>query len=72
MSSRTSIQLDRNTKTILDRIKRETGARSYAEAIRCLAMSAKKLERSEIGSLPKLKSFRRDKHDRFDRQLGLD
>ncbi len=66
MSSRTSIQLDRETKTILDRIKRETGAKSYAEAIRSLAKSAKKLERSEIGSLPKLESFRRDEHDRFD------
>ncbi len=66
MSSRTSIQLDRETKTILDRIKRETGAKTYAEAIRSLAKSAKKLERSEIGSLPKLESFIRDEHDRFD------
>lgn len=66
MSSRTSIQLDRQTKTILERIKRETGAKSYAEAIRSLVKSAKKLDKSEMGSLPKLETFRRDKHDRFD------
>jgi hypothetical protein len=66
MSSRTSIQLDRQTKTILERIKRETGAKSYAEAIRSLVKSAKKLDKGEMGSLPKLETFRRDKHDRFD------
>ena len=58
--------MDRKTKTLLDRIKKETGAKSYAEAIRFLVKSAKKLEGSEIGSLPKLGTFRRDKHDRFD------
>jgi len=66
MSSRTSVQLDKETKMLLDRIKQETGAKSYAEAIRLLAKSAKKLEKSEMGSLPKLETFQRDKHDRFD------
>ncbi|MDA4122817.1 MAG: ribbon-helix-helix protein, CopG family [Thaumarchaeota archaeon] len=66
MSSRTSIQLDRDTKNLLDRVKRERNAKTYSEAIRLLAKEAMKLETSEIGSLPKLRSFKRDKHDRID------
>jgi hypothetical protein len=41
MSQRTSVQLDRNTKDLLDRVKRERKARSYAEAIRMVAREAK-------------------------------
>jgi hypothetical protein len=67
MSSRTSIQLDHETKALLDRIKKEKRASSYAETIRLLLKDAKRLDRSEMGSLPKLREFRRDKHDRFDR-----
>jgi len=66
MSSRTSIQLDRDTKELLDRVKRKTNAKSYAEAIRLLAKDAMRLKESELGSLPKLRTFRRDKIDRFD------
>lgn len=66
MSSRTTVQLDRGTKELLDRVKRERRAKSYAEAIRMLAKEAMKLKASEAGSLPKLKSFRRDRLDRFD------
>ena len=67
MSERTSIQLDRKTKEILDKVKRDRGAKTYSEAVRILASEAMKLEKSELGSLPKLRSFRRDtKHDRFD------
>jgi hypothetical protein len=66
MSTRTSVQLDKDTKELLDRVKREKNAKTYAEAIRFLAKEAMKLESSEVGTLPKLKSFRRDKHDRFD------
>jgi hypothetical protein len=66
MSSRTSIQLDRHTKELLDRVKRERNAKSYGEAIRLLAKEAMRLKKSELGALPKLRSFRRDKHDRFD------
>jgi hypothetical protein len=66
MSSRTSVQLDRETKALLDMVKRERNAGSYAEAIRLLAKEAMKLEASELGTLPKLRPFRRDKHDRFD------
>jgi hypothetical protein len=66
MASRTSVQLDKDTKQLLDRVKRERNARTYAEAIRLLVKEAMKLESSEIGTLPKLRSFRRDKLDRFD------
>jgi hypothetical protein len=67
MSSRTSIQLDDETKTLLDRVKKAKGAASYAEAIRLLVKDAKRLEHSELGSLPRLKEFQRDKHDRLAR-----
>jgi len=66
MSPRTSIQLDRETKEILDMIKREKKAKTYSEAIRLLARDAMRLETSELGTLPKLAPFRRDKHDRLD------
>jgi hypothetical protein len=66
MAERTSVQLDRDTKDLLDRIKREKNAKSYAQAIRMLAKEAMKLRSSEVGSLPRLKPFRRDQLDRLD------
>ena len=67
MSQRTSVQLDKDTKDLLDRVKREKKAKSYAEAIRMLAREAMRLRSSEVGSLPRLKTFRRDQFDRFNR-----
>ena len=58
--------MDRDTKDLLDKVKRERKAKSYAEAIRMLAREAMKLHSSEMGSLPRLKQFRRDQLDRFD------
>ncbi len=66
MSARTSVQLDRDTKELLDMVKREKNAKTYAEAIRILARESMKLGKSEAGSLPKLKGFRREELDRFD------
>ncbi len=66
MPETTTIQLDGETKTLLDNIKKESGAKSYAAAIAWLAKHAKVIENSEMGTLPKLKSFKREKHDRFD------
>ncbi len=66
MSSKTTVQLDRKTKELLDRIKHDTGAASYAEVIRELAKKAKAFEGGELGSLPKLGRFQRDEHDRLD------
>ncbi len=65
MTETTTIQLDRDTKTMLDNIKKESGARSYAAAIAWLAKHAKILEKGEMGTLPKLRPFKREKNDRF-------
>lgn len=60
------MQLDRDTKEILERVKREKRAKSYAEVIRILAKEAMKLPSSEAGTLPRLRPFRRDQLDRLD------
>ena len=66
MAGTTTIQLSLEVRAILDRIKKENGAKSYAAAIIWLAKKAKVMEHSELGTLPKLKTFVRDKRDRFD------
>ena len=66
MSARTTIQLDREAKLLMDQLKREMGARSYSEVVKRLGAEAKSLRESELGSLPRLKSFERDEHDRID------
>lgn len=66
MTETTTIQLDEGTKSLLDNIKKESGAKSYAAAIAWLARHAKILEKSEMGLFPKLRSFKREKNDRFD------
>ena len=65
MSMQTTIQVDRETVAMLEKLKRERGARSYAEVLKQLIREAKVLERSEKGSLPQLKRFQREKLDRF-------
>ncbi len=65
MSSRTTIQVDRETLSILERYKKEKAFKSYSEAIRKLLQESKKMSRSEKGSLPKLEPFKREKIDRF-------
>ena len=65
MSSRTTIQLDREAKSLLERLKDEMGAKNYSEVVKRLGAEAKRLKGSELGSLPKLKSFAREKHDRL-------
>lgn len=66
MSSRTSIQLDREAKILLDRLKEEMGAKNYSEVVKKLGAETKTLRESELGSLLRLKSFEREKHDRVD------
>jgi len=66
MADYTTIQLSTKVRTLLDNIKKEIGAKSYAAAILWMAKKAKVLETSEMGSLPQLRSFKREKHDRFD------
>lgn len=66
MSETTSIQLHPKVKHLLDNVKKEIGAKSYEAAIEWLAKKAKVMENSEFGKFPKLKTFKREKHDRFD------
>jgi len=65
MSVRTTIQVDKETVAMLERLKREWCARSYPEVVKQLVREVKVLETSEKGSLPKLKRFQREKLDRF-------
>ncbi len=51
---------------VLEQLKREKDLKSYSEALREILKDSKTLRRSERGSLPKLKPFVREKHDRFD------
>jgi Arc/MetJ-type ribon-helix-helix transcriptional regulator len=65
MSSRTTIQIDRETLTLLEHYRKEKAFRNYSEVIRKLLQEYKKIPRSEKGSLPKLEPFKREKIDRF-------
>jgi len=65
MTARTTIQVDQETVAMLEKLKREWRARSYAEVVKQLLREVKVLETSEKGSLPKLMRFQRDKFDRF-------
>jgi len=51
---------------LLEQLKREKALKSYSDALREVLRESKTLRRSERGSLPKLKPFVREKHDRFD------
>ena len=66
VSERTTIQVDRETLQVLEYLKRAQGAKSYGEVLRVLIRDSKRLSRSERGSLPKLREFRREKRDRLD------
>ena len=62
----TTIQVDRETLQVLEYLKKAQGAKSYTEVVRMLIRDSKRLPRSERGSLPKLREFRREKRDRTD------
>ncbi len=65
MLKRTTIQVDRETVELLEQMKRERQASSYGEVVRQLIEEAKVLERSERGTLPRLRRFEREKLDRL-------
>jgi len=65
MSSRTTIQVDRETLNMLERYKKEKAFKNYSETIRKLLQESKKISKSEKGSLSKLEPFKREKIDRF-------
>jgi len=66
LTAKTTIQVDEDILRILGQLKREKDLRSYSDALREVLRESKTLKRSEKGSLPKLKPFVREKHDRFD------
>ena len=65
MASKTTVRVDRDVLKLLERIKREKSLRSYSDALRTILRENKTLKKSERGSLPRLKPFVREKHDRF-------
>ena len=58
--------MDEDILRVLEQLKREKDLRSYSDALREILRESKTLRKSERGSLPKLKPFVREKHDRFD------
>lgn len=66
MTAKTTIQVDEDILKVLEQLKREKDLRSYSDALREVLKESKTLKKSERGSLPKLKPFVREKHDRFD------
>ncbi|HZY95166.1 MAG TPA: hypothetical protein VFE98_09995 [Candidatus Bathyarchaeia archaeon] len=66
MASKTTVQVDEDILKLLGRVKRAKSLKSYSEALREILKESKTLRRSERGSLPRLKSFVREKNDRFD------
>lgn len=66
MTAKTTIQVDEDIVRVLEQLKRQKDLKSYSDALREVLKESKTLKRSERGSLPKLKPFVREKHDRFD------
>jgi len=66
LTAKTTIQVDEDIMKVLEQLKREKALKSYSDALREVLRESKTLRRSERGSLPKLKPFVREKHDRFD------
>ncbi|MCP8317564.1 MAG: ribbon-helix-helix protein, CopG family [archaeon] len=66
MTARTTIQVDEEALKMLERMKKERGVSSYSDLVKQLIREVKIIETSEKGSLPGLKSLKREKIDRFD------
>ncbi len=64
--AKTTIQVDDDVLRQLDHLKRERAFKSYSETLRDILKESKTLNRSERGTLPRLKPFKREKTDRFD------
>ncbi len=62
----TTVMIKDDLAKVLARMKEETGAKTYDELIRDIVKNSKRLEKSQFGTLPKLKSFVREDIDRFD------
>jgi|Deesub1362A_J573_1020465.scaffolds.fasta_scaffold00051_4 predicted CopG family antitoxin len=62
----TTIMVREDLMKMLNKLKKETGAKSYDELLRKLLKRAKRLEKTHFGTLPDIKSFEREELDRFD------
>ncbi|MEM2995295.1 MAG: ribbon-helix-helix protein, CopG family [Candidatus Bathyarchaeia archaeon] len=56
----TTVQVDEKTLQLLNKLKKEMGARSHDEVIKTLISERKKISRSMFGTNPKLKPFSRE------------
>jgi len=61
----TTVQVDEKTLQILNKLKKEIGARSHDEVIRRLISERRKIPSSMFGSNPKLRSFSREDEAEF-------
>jgi predicted CopG family antitoxin len=62
----TTIMVKEDLIRVLAKLKKESGAESYDELLRELVKKTKNLEKSHFGTLPKLRSFKREELDRLD------
>ncbi len=62
----TTIQVHKDILKVLESLKREMNLRSYEEVIRILLEREKRIDKSHFGTLPKLKTFKREEIDRLD------
>lgn len=62
----TTIQVHKETLKVLETLKKEMMLRSYEEVILELLKKEKRIEQSHFGTLPRLKTFKREELDRLD------
>ncbi len=59
----TTIQVDKSTIAILDKVKKKFAVKSYDKAIRKMASKEIKIPKSLFGVHPEMKPFKRDEDD---------
>ena len=59
----TTIQVEKSTVTILEKIKKKYGVKSYDKAIKKMASKEIRIPKSLFGVDPTLKPFKRDEND---------
>lgn len=62
----TTIMVKEDVIQALKRLRKELGVESYDDVLRVIIRKFKSLDKSHFGTLPELKSFRREEIDRFD------
>ncbi len=62
----TTIQVSKSTVSMLERVKRKYGVKSYDKAILKMAGKEVRIPKSMFGIDPKMKPFKRDENDFHD------